>query len=286
MTMQVGSNIVTAQIKEKEEAKQEFEEAKSEGKSASLLEQKRANVFNMDVANIMPGDTVIIKLHYTELISPEEGTYQFVFPTVVGPRYSDPDEQTDKDANGWVETPYMESGSTITGKYNITVNLSTGVPITNLSSKSHDINIAWNNNSSAKITLSNPADYAGNRDFILDYKLTGNQVESGLVLAEGESENFFMLTIQPPERFTPEDIPPREYIFVLDVSGSMNGYPMDTAKVLIKDLVSSLKETDKFNLILFSGSSEQLSPKSLTATREREVPPYPSCPGKRHKYSC
>ena len=62
----------------------------------------------------MPGDTVIIKLHYTELISPEEGTYQFVFPTVVGPRYSDPDEQTDKDANGWVETPYMESGSTIT----------------------------------------------------------------------------------------------------------------------------------------------------------------------------
>lgn len=268
MTMQVGNNIVTAQIKEKEEAKQEFEEAKSEGKSASLLEQKRANVFNMDVANIMPGDTVIIKLHYTELISPEEGIFQFVFPTVVGPRYSDPKDQTDKDANGWVETPYMESGSTATGKYNITVNLSTGVPITNLSSKSHDINIAWNNNSSAKITLSNPADYAGNRDFILDYKLTGNQVESGLVLSEGESENFFMLTIQPPERFTPEDIPPREYIFVLDVSGSMYGYPLDTAKTLIRDLVSNLKETDKFNLILFSGSSEQLSPKSLTATSE------------------
>lgn len=268
MTMQVGNNIVTAQIKEKEEAKQEFEEAKSEGKSASLLEQKRSNVFNMDVANIMPGDTVIIKLHYTELISPEEGTYQFVFPTVVGPRYSDPSESTDKDANGWVETPYLESGSTITSKYNITVNLSTGVPITNLSSKSHDINIAWNDNSSAKITLSNPADYAGNRDFILDYRLTGNQVESGLVLAEGENENFFMLTIQPPERFTPEDIPPREYIFVLDVSGSMNGYPMDTAKTLIRDLVSNLKETDKFNLILFSGSSEQLSPKSLTATKE------------------
>ena len=267
MTMQVGNNIVTAQIKEKEEAKQEFAEAKSEGKSASLLEQKRSNVFNMDVANIMPGDTVIIKLHYTELISPEEGIYQFVFPTVVGPRYSDPADQTDKDANGWVETPYMESGSTITGKYNITVNLSSGVPITNLSSKSHDVNIAWNNNSSAKITLANPADYDGNRDFILDYKLTGNQVESGLVLAEGESENFFMLTIQPPERFTPEDIPPREYIFVLDVSGSMNGYPMDTAKALIRDLVSNLKETDKFNLVLFSGSSEQLSPESLPATK-------------------
>lgn len=268
MTMQIGNNIVTAQIKEKEEAKQEFEEAKSEGKSASLLEQKRSNVFTMDVANIMPGDTVNIKLHYTELISPTEGTYQFVFPTVAGPRYAEPSEAADQDANGWVETPYFESGTTITSKYNITVNLSTGVPITNLNSKSHDVSIAWNNNSSAKITLANPADYAGNRDFILDYKLTGNQVESGLVLAEGESENFFMLTIQPPERYVPEDIPPREYIFVLDVSGSMNGYPLDTAKTLIRDLVSNLKETDKFNLVLFSGASEQLSPNSMTATKE------------------
>lgn len=268
MTMQIGNNIVTAQIKEKEEAKQEFEEAKSEGKSASLLEQKRSNVFHMDVANIMPGDTAIIELHYTELISPEEGTYQFVFPTVVGPRYSEPSEDSDKDADGWTETPYLENDSSVTGKYNITVNLSTGVDITGLNSKSHDINVAWNDNSSAKVTLSDPSDYAGNRDFILDYQLTGNQIESGLVLAEGETENFFMLTIQPPERYTPEDIPPREYIFVLDISGSMNGYPMDTAKTLIRDLVSNLKETDMFNLILFSGSSEQLSSKSLAATKE------------------
>lgn len=268
MTMQIGNNIVTAQIKEKEEAKQEFEQVKSEGKSTSLLEQKRSNVFTMDVANIMPGDTVDIKLHYTELISPTEGTYEFVFPTVVGPRYAEPEEAADTDTNGWVETPYLESGSDITSKYNITVNLATGVPITDLKSKSHDISINWNDNSSAQVTLSNPEDFAGNRDFILDYKLTGNEIESGLVLANGETENFFMLTVQPPERYTPEDIPPREYIFVLDVSGSMNGYPLDTAKTLIRDLVSNLNETDKFNLILFSGASEQLSNKSLSANEE------------------
>lgn len=268
MTMQIGNNIVTAKIKEKEEAKQEFEQAKSEGKSTSLLEQKRSNVFTMDVANIMPGDTVDIKLHYTELISPTEGTYEFVFPTVVGPRYAEPEEAADADANGWVETPYLESGSNITSKYNITVNLATGVPITDLKSKSHDISITWNDNSSAQVTLSDPKDFAGNRDFILDYKLTGSEIESGLVLANNEAENFFMLTVQPPERYTPEDIPPREYIFVLDVSGSMNGYPLDTAKTLIRDLVSNLSETDKFNLILFSGASEQLSPDSLSATEE------------------
>lgn len=268
MKMQIGNNVVTAQIKEKEEARQEFEQAKSEGKSTSLLEQKRSNVFTMDVANIMPGDTVDIELHYTELISPTEGIYEFVFPTVVGPRYAEPEEAADSDENGWVETPYLESGSDITSKYNITVNLSTGVPITDLKSKSHDISITWDDNSSAQVTLSNPEDFAGNRDFILDYKLTGEQVESGLVLTSGEDENFFMLTVQPPERYTPEDIPPREYIFVLDVSGSMNGYPLDTAKTLIRDLVSNLNETDKFNLILFSGASEQLSAKSLPANKE------------------
>lgn len=268
MKMQVGNQLVTAQIKEKEEAKQEFEQAKSEGKTSSLLEQKRSNVFTMDVANIMPGDTVNIELHYTELITPTEGTYQFVFPTVVGPRYAEPKEAQAADENGWVESPYLESGSNVTSKYNITVNLSTGVPITSLKSKSHDINISWDDNSHAQVTLANPKDFAGNRDFILDYRLTGEQIQSGLVLTEGADENFFMLTVQPPERYTPSDIPPREYIFVLDVSGSMNGYPLDTAKTLIRDLVSNLKETDSFNLILFSGASQQLSPKSLPATQE------------------
>lgn len=268
MKMQVGNQLVIAQIKEKEEAKQEFEQAKSEGKSASLLEQKRSNVFTMDVTNIMPGDTVNIELHYTELISPTEGTYQFVFPTVVGPRYAEPEEARDTDANGWVESPYLENGSNVTSKYNITVNLSTGVPITSLKSKSHAVNISWDDNSRAQVTLANPEDFAGNRDFILDYRLTGEQIQSGLVLTEGADENFFMLTVQPPERYTPSDIPPREYIFVLDVSGSMNGYPLDTAKTLIRDLVSNLKETDKFNLILFSGASQQLSRQSLPATEE------------------
>lgn len=89
MRMEIGDNVVTAQIREKEEAKEVYEEAKSEGKSASLLEQKRPNVFTMDVANIMPGDAARIELHYTELISPTEGIYEFVFPTVVGPRYAE-----------------------------------------------------------------------------------------------------------------------------------------------------------------------------------------------------
>ena len=328
MTMVIGNEKITAQIKEKEEAKVEYEEAKSEGKSASLMEQKRPNVFSMDVANIMPGDTVNIELHYTELITPKENTYEFVFPTVVGPRYAPPaapvddeentvsgddkdrtvsggnEERTVSDNDGagtvsggdggnggksgetgagrdssgssdddWIASPYLPGGATPPGEYNITVNLSTGVPIAEVTSKTHAIRINKADASTAQITLENPDDYAGNRDFILKYKLTGEEIQSGLVLSSGrasggssQAENFFMLTIQPPERFETEDIPPREYIFVLDVSGSMFGYPLDTAKELIRDLVTNLNETDTFNLILFANESTLLSPRSLPAT--------------------
>ncbi|WP_195416208.1 VIT and vWA domain-containing protein [Enterocloster citroniae] len=268
MTMQVGNRLITARIKEKEEAREEFEEAKSQGKSASLLEQQRPNVFSMDVANVMPNDTVVIQLHYTEMVVSTEGSYQFVFPTVTGPRYTSSPEDPGKDDNQWVSTPYLKEGKTPSGRYDIAVSLSTGVPVTDITCRSHSIKIDKSSASAARITLEDPEDFAGDRDFILDYKLTGQDVNCGLLLDQGEEENFFMLMIQPPKRYDPEDIPPREYIFLMDVSGSMYGFPLDTAKGLIKDLVTSLRDTDTFNLILFSGASSRMSPVSVPATAE------------------
>ncbi len=269
MQMQVGNQRVTATIKEKEEAEEEFEAAKSEGKTASMMSEQRANVFTMDVANIMPGDEVRIELHYTELIMPADGTYQFVFPTVVGPRYVGPVLDDCGNREEWTGTPYMPEGSLPENAYEINVNVTSGVPIGALSSSTHDVNINWNEaKTTAQVALSNPNDYAGNRDFVLNYKLTGEAIQTGLLMDSNENENVFMLMIQPPERCEVEEIPPREYIFVLDISGSMYGFPLDTAKVLIRNLVSNLRETDTFNLILFSGGSFKMSNRSVPATRE------------------
>ncbi len=270
MKMQIGDQVITAKIKEREEAKEEYEQAKSEGKSASLLEQQRPNVFTMNLSNLMPGQTIRLELHYTELVHATDGVYQFVFPTVVGPRYATPPAEGEEESSGWTATPYLEDGETASGSFRITANLSTGVPITGLSSKSHEIDIAWNSDSNAQVTLSDPSDFAGNRDYILEYRLTGEDIHCGLMLdkGEGEEENFFLLMVQPPARCEPESIPPRDYTFVVDVSGSMEGYPLDTAKELIRSLVTSLKETDTFNVVLFSGASVQLSSKPLPATQE------------------
>ena len=167
MQMQIGNQLVTAQIKEKEEAQEEFEEAKEEGKSASLLSEERPNVFSMNVANIMPGDQVAIDLHYTELITPTEGTYQFVYPTVVGPRYISPVLDDSGTREEWTETPYLPEGTAPKDKYEIQVSLSAGVPITQLTSSSHKIDVQWQENTKAVVSLADSSDYAGNRDFII-----------------------------------------------------------------------------------------------------------------------
>src|SRR5215831_16686285 len=88
LRMRIGERVVDAEIREKQRARVEFAQAKREGKSAALLEQHRTNVFQMAIANVMPGDEIAVELHYSEVIVPTDGIYKFVYPTVVGPRYN------------------------------------------------------------------------------------------------------------------------------------------------------------------------------------------------------
>ena len=106
MTMTVGDVRTVARIRERTQAAREFEAAKREGKSASLLEQSRPNVFSMKVANVLPGDTIAVELKYTELLVPTEGVYEFVYPTVVGPRYSEKRESQASPGDEFVAAPH------------------------------------------------------------------------------------------------------------------------------------------------------------------------------------
>jgi Ca-activated chloride channel homolog len=266
MQMQVGNRILKAEIREAEQAREEYEQAKNEGKTTSLLEQQRPNVFQMNVANILPGDTIQIEMRYTELITPVDGIYEFVYPTVVGPRYAELSHEED---SSWVEIPYMHEGESPTYDFDITVDIQAGMKIQSLESPSHEnLTIVYPTESSARCTLPESENKSGNKDFILHYGLSGDQIESGLLLYEGEEEKFFLAMIQPPKSPQPNDIPPREYVFIMDVSGSMNGFPISVSKTLLIDLISSLHPDDKFNVICFAGGAQVLSDKSLDATQE------------------
>jgi len=268
MKMKIGEHIICAKVKERNIAQKEFNTAKKQGKSASLLKQQRPNVFSMNVANIMPQDIIEIELHYTELLVPTDGTYEFIYPTVVGPRYSNQNEADSPETDHWVKNPYLKEGSEDRTEFDIDLSISTGIALQELVCPSHETEIVWESKSLARILMATSEKSGGNRDFIVNYRLAGKTIESGLMLYSGEDENFFLLMVQPPEQVKPADIPPREYIFVVDISGSMNGFPLNTAKKLLKNLIENLKASDKFNVVLFAGGSRVMAPASVPASGE------------------
>ena len=266
MTMTIGEVRIVAKIKEREQAKTEFEAAKKDGKSASLLEQSRPNVFTMNVANVMPGDTILVELKYTELLVPTDGMYEFVYPTVVGPRYSEKSESTARPEDRFVKTAYTRQGVAPKSEFHLAGVISTGVPFQELVSPTHQMTVRTSGPGRAEIQLVDAERLSGNRDFILRYRLAGQKIGAGLLLYQGRDENFFLLMAEPPQAVARDEIPPRDYVFVVDVSGSMYGFPLDTAKKLLGDLVNVLRPTDTFNIVVFESGFEVFSRASVPAT--------------------
>ena len=264
MRMRIGDRTIEARIEERAAAKRIYEQAKQDGKVASLLEQERPNVFQMKVANIMPGDCIEVRVNYTELLVPEKGIYEFVFPTVVGPRYSDKKTENAKNHDRWLKTPYLHEGEEPPYAFDITATLRAGIPLSNVWVPSHEV-VVQKEGDRAEIKLAPEDQKGGNKDFILRYTLQGERIQTGLLLYPGEEENFFLLMLQPPKKVTPSSIPPREYVFIVDVSGSMNGFPLEVSKTLITEIIQNLRRKDYFNILFFAGGSEVLSPHPLRA---------------------
>ncbi len=266
MQMTIGERTIVAKIDEKQKARQDYEEARQNGQSASLLEQQRPNVFQMNVANIMPGDVIRVELYYTELLVPEEGEYEFVYPTVVGPRYASPNDDLASTGDLWVANPYTLEDELPLYRFDLEVNLNAGMPLQDVVCPTHQADVHFLSASQVKIDLPETEKSGGNRDFILKYRLKGKQIQSGLLTYEGDEENFFLLMVQPPEQVKPENIPPREYVFIVDVSGSMYGFPLDVTKALLKDLIGNMRSVDRFNVLLFAGDSQLFSERSVEAS--------------------
>jgi Ca-activated chloride channel family protein len=273
LNVRLADRLITAQIREKQQAQIEYDTAKKEGKTAALLEQHLPNVFQMNVANILPGDDVKVELRYTELLVPQSGNYEFVFPTVVGPRYNSP--QSENAQARWVAQPTLQAGVAPSTSFKLKATIDTPMGLKEVRSTTHAIDVKKSDEDQhADITLTADGRPADNRDFVLDYRLAGEKIESGLMLykgqgqnSDGSAENFFLAMIEPPKAVAASAISPRDYIFVVDISGSMHGFPLDTAKTVLERLIGGLRPSDTFNVLLFSGSNKMLSPKSVPATR-------------------
>lgn len=261
--MTVGDRVVEAQLREREQARATYEQAKSEGRSASLLEQQDVGAFRMSLANVLPGDRIQVELQYAELLVPTAGVYEFFFPnTAPQVKYQRP-----QDPDGTMP----RSAAPEVSDYGLSLNLkiATGAPIASIESPSHRIAVDRVAPNEASLSIDDADGKAATRDFVLHYALGGPRISAGALGYAAGDENYLLVLAQPPRTIAAEDVPAREYIFVVDVSGSMNGQPIEVSKRLMRELFDTLKPSDRFNVVLFAGDSEILSKSgSLPATED------------------
>ncbi|WP_298420195.1 VIT and VWA domain-containing protein [uncultured Kordia sp.] len=264
MQMTIGDRTINAKIFEKQEAQRVYDKALKEGKRAAKLDQHRPNVFQMNVGNIIQNDIVTIDIYYTEMLVPVAGQYEFVFPGVVGPRFTGENTSGEKVFN----QPYTKSGVNDTFKFDLTAQINSGIPIADVSSNTHKIKVHYPNTRVAEISLTKENKNPSNRDFTLKYGMRGNEIQTGLLLYEHEDEKFFAYMMEPPKVDAKVKPTAKEYLFVVDISGSMNGFPMQVSKKLLRNLLVNLPKTDHYNILFFAGGSKILSSEPMPCTME------------------
>ena len=277
MTMRMGERTIKGQIKRREEARAVYEAARNAGQVASLLDQERPNIFTQAVANILPGRSVKVTISYVEFLKYEAGTYEFVFPMVVGPRYmpgqplAQPNPQAAPDTSEVPDasriSPLVTPEGTRAGHdISINVNVDTGVPLDGLKAESHEVDIERPTANHANVRLRDRQTIP-NKDFILKFDVAGKRINDALLTHRNNAGGFFSLVLQPPERVTASDVAPKELIFVLDTSGSMDGFPIEKAKETMRLALDALYPQDTFNLITFAGDTHILFEEPVPATR-------------------
>ncbi len=279
LKMQTGERVIEGEIQEKEQAKQTFERARDEGRRASLIIQRRPNIFSTRIANIGPGETVRITIEYQDLIEPRDNVFELRFPMVVRPRYNPGIALDDRAARaGWgFDTDEVPDGSSITqplvngarARHNpvtLKVSLNPGFEMQSLTSPSHEISIVEDTRS-AEVRLAE-GDVPADQDFILRWKPKDNAAPQIGVFSEDTAQGKHqLLVLLPPTLQTNAlDAPARELVIVLDKSGSMGGQAIRQAKSAVRRALMRLKSKDSFNVIAFDNSAQSLFDESKPVT--------------------
>ena len=278
LSMKIGDRIIVGEIEERAQAKKIYEKAKSEGKKATLVEQERPNMFTTSVANIGPGETIQITIEYQEVLRYDAGRFELRFPTVVGPRYIPGTRKITKfSGTGWAHnTDEVADASRVTppvahptdGPINpvrIRAHINAGFPV-NVQSPSHAVRTR-EDSTGTLVTLAEkvvPAD----SDFVLEWRpKIGDAPDAALFSDVFDGQTYVLLMVMPPEKPKAKaQRLPREAIYVIDTSGSMDGSSISQAKAALQLALARLAPEDSFNVIEFNSHAIQLFDSSQPAT--------------------
>jgi Ca-activated chloride channel homolog len=270
LTMLIGERAIKGKIMRREDAQSAYAAAKQIGKIATLLDQERANIFTQQVANILPGQRIRVRISYVETLKYDDGAYEWSFPMVIAPRYTpaatdeqDTNQVTDASRISPPSAPGVRAGHDIS----LEIDLDAGVPIVGVNSDSHETEVQQINERRAVVRLKDRATIP-NKDFLLTYRVAGAAINDAVLTHRSERGGFFTLILQPPQRVAAEDVMPKELVFVLDTSGSMNGFPLAKAKETMDLALNNVYPHDTFNLITFAGETKILFSEPVLATPE------------------
>ncbi|BAU14342.1 von Willebrand factor type A domain protein, putative [Leptolyngbya sp. NIES-3755] len=258
MEIRVGDRIIRGVIKKRQEAKQLYETAKQEGKTAGLLEQERDNVFTQSLANIRPGEKIDVKIRYTESLKFEKGSYEFAFPMVVAPRYNPLADAKDTLKSAPATRPGQNIG--------MTIEIDAGVPIKGVRSTTHQIQ-SQQDGRSTRIQLQNE-NTIPNKDFVLQYQVSDTKAQSTTLTDVDQRGGHFATYLIPAVNYQQSEIVPKDIVFLIDTSGSQGGEPIQASKELMRRFIKGLNPDDTFTIIDFASTTQKLSDKPLTNTPE------------------
>ncbi len=250
----VGERTIAGKIETREEARRIYEKAKDDGHTAALLEQDKPNIFQQSVANIAARETVKVRFQYVEPLDYADGEYELIFPLVVGPRY--------RPSPSASIIPHVDS-SVQTYKVMVTASIEAGVPIGDVTSPSHDIEVKTSDTATT-VALST-ATQAPNRDFVLRWRTAGDGTTVGFLAHRNADSGYFTLVIQPKAKYKTGDIVPREVVILIDVSGSMSGAPLRQAQDVARKIIDTLNERDRLNVIAFCSGTAKFADKPVKA---------------------
>lgn len=284
LKMVVGDRVIVGDIKERQQARVIYEQARRAGQKAALTEQERPNIFTNSVANIGPGETVLVQIEYQEPVHQSGNEYSLRVPLVVGPRYNPAPivQSVDfrKDGSGWgttnsdpvpdrdrISPPVLDPiKSAPINPTSITVHLKAGFALGEVKSHHHNVKIESPDNTTRVVTLADntvPAD----RDFELTWKPAADKAPSvGLFREHVGDADYLLAFVTPPaaEQATQKPLP-REVVFVIDNSGSMGGTSIEQAKASLLYALGRLQPNDHFNVIRFDDTMDVLFPASVQA---------------------
>ncbi len=265
MVLQIGDRRIVADIARREEAVARYERARDAGHVAALLTQERPNLFTQYVANIEPGREIDVELRYAQTLEPiDGGRYELVFPMVAPPRFVPEDSSQAHDASA-VQPSVLPAGVRSSHDIDVVVSVDAGVPLLDVVSPSHEVLVDPDPFEPSRAAVQLVAhDAVPNRDFILRYGVAALDEAFGLLAHRtGEGDGSFLMVAQPPAWIDEVELTARELIFVVDVSSSMAGAPLDAARAFVGAALDGMRADDTFQIVAFDQAATALGPDLL-----------------------